>query len=81
MPRHATKVHCQHASSELRETVRAYLQHLGNASAAAAALYTHRNTVVRRLARADELLPRPLEMDPLRMAVALEVLRWQATPD
>ncbi|MCP2320163.1 DNA-binding transcriptional regulator, PucR family [Nocardia amikacinitolerans] len=70
-----------HASSELRETVRTYLQHLGNASAAAAALFTHRNTIVRRLARADELLPRPLETDPLRIAVALEVLRWQATTD
>lgn len=66
------------APVELRETVRTYLEVLGNASAAAARLFTHRNTVLRRLARADELLPRPLAQDPLRVGVALEVLRWRA---
>lgn len=66
------------APEELRETVRTYLEVLGNASAAAARLFTHRNTVLRRLARADELLPRPLADDPLRVGVALEVLRWRA---
>lgn len=66
------------APSELRETVRTYLAVLGNASAAAERLFTHRNTVLRRLARADELLPRPLAEDPLRVGVALEVLRWRA---
>lgn len=67
------------APEDLRETVRTYLEVLGNASAAAARLFTHRNTVLRRLARADELLPRPLAEDPLRVGVALEVLRWRAT--
>jgi DNA-binding PucR family transcriptional regulator len=66
------------ASAELQETVRTYLASLGNASTAAARLFTHRNTVLRRLARADELLPRPLADDALRVGVALEVLRWQA---
>ncbi|MEV5000370.1 PucR family transcriptional regulator [Nocardioides sp. LML1-1-1.1] len=66
------------APAELQETVRTYLAVLGNASAAAERLFTHRNTVLRRLARADELLPRPLAEDPLRVGVALEVLRWQA---
>lgn len=65
------------APDELHETVRVYLAELGNASAAAARLFTHRNTVLRRLARVDELLPRPLAEDPLRVWVALEVLRWQ----
>lgn len=65
------------ATPELRETVRVYLQCLGNASATATALFTHRNTVLRRLARADTLLPRPIHDDPLRIGVALEVLRWQ----
>ena len=66
------------ASAELQETVRTYLASLGNASTAAARLFTHRNTVLRRLARADELLPRPLVEDALRVGVALEVVRWRA---
>lgn len=66
------------APAELLETVRTYLAVLGNASAAAALLFTHRNTVLRRLVRADELLPRPLAEDALRVGVALEVLRWGA---
>lgn len=65
------------ASGELQETVRVYLAELGNASSAATRLFTHRNTVLRRLARADELLPRPLATDPIRIGVALEVLRWR----
>jgi DNA-binding PucR family transcriptional regulator len=64
------------APSELRETVQVYLRSLGNASATAARLFTHRNTVVRRLDRADQLLPRPLHDDPLRVFAALEILRW-----
>lgn len=65
------------APAELQETVRIYLAELGNASAAATRLFTHRNTVLRRLARADELLPQPLATDPVRIGVALEVLRWR----
>jgi DNA-binding PucR family transcriptional regulator len=72
------------APAELRETVSTYLAVLGNASAAATRLATHRNTVLRRLARADQLLPRPLHEDPLRIGVALEMVHWHAagrTPD
>ncbi|WP_063733624.1 helix-turn-helix domain-containing protein [Streptomyces sp. RTd22] len=67
------------APADLHETVRSYLRLLGNASATAEALFTHRNTVIRRLARPDDLLPCPLHEDPLRIAVALEVLRWYRT--
>jgi hypothetical protein len=35
--------------------------------------------VLRRLARADELLPRPLAENVLGVAAALEVLRWRGT--
>lgn len=66
------------APEDLRETVRVVLACLGNVSAAAARLYTHRNTVMRRLERADTLLPRPLAEDPVQVAVALEALRWGA---
>jgi DNA-binding PucR family transcriptional regulator len=48
-----------------------------NASRAATRLYTHRNTLLRRLARADELLPHPLAECSVNVAVALNVLRWR----
>jgi DNA-binding PucR family transcriptional regulator len=66
-----------HASLELRETVRTYLQQQSNATSTAALLFTHRNTVLSRLARAEQLLPRPLAGSALRVGLALEVLHWQ----
>jgi DNA-binding PucR family transcriptional regulator len=66
-----------HADPETRRAVLTYVRELGNASRTAARLYTHRNTVLRRLARADELLPRPLADNVLGVAAALEVLRWR----
>ncbi|PRY50092.1 DNA-binding PucR family transcriptional regulator [Geodermatophilus tzadiensis] len=67
------------ADADTRDTVLTYVRELGNASRTATRLYTHRNTVLRRLARADELLPRPLAEDVLGVAAALEVLRWRGT--
>jgi len=64
------------AGSELQEYVRVFVHEQCNASRAAARLYTHRNTLLRRLARADELLPRPLAQSSVNVAVALDVLRW-----
>jgi len=65
------------AGSELQEYVRIFVHEQCNASRAAARLYTHRNTLLRRLARADELLPRPLAQSSVNVAVALDVLRWR----
>jgi DNA-binding PucR family transcriptional regulator len=65
------------ATTELKETVRTFVDEQCNASRAAARLYTHRNTLLRRLARADELLPRPLAESSVSVAVALDVLRWR----
>ncbi|WP_194290427.1 PucR family transcriptional regulator [Modestobacter roseus] len=65
------------ADADTRDTVLAYVRELGNASRTAARLFTHRNTVLRRLARADTLLPRPLAEDAVAVAAALEVLRWR----
>ncbi|SIS23417.1 DNA-binding transcriptional regulator, PucR family [Williamsia sterculiae] len=66
------------APKDVRETVRVYIQALGNASETAARLFAHRNTVVRRLERADALLPHPLHEDPLRIGLALELDRWRS---
>lgn len=65
------------ASAELHDTVRTFVAEQCNASRAATRLYTHRNTLLRRLARADELLPRPLAESSVNVAVALDVLRWR----
>jgi DNA-binding PucR family transcriptional regulator len=65
------------AGTELQVTVRTFVDEQCNASRAAARLYTHRNTLLRRLARADELLPRPLAESSVNVAVALDVLRWR----
>ncbi|HWS94047.1 MAG TPA: PucR family transcriptional regulator [Mycobacterium sp.] len=48
------------ASPELQTTVRTFVAEQCNASRAATRLYTHRNTLLRQLTRADELVPRPL---------------------
>jgi DNA-binding PucR family transcriptional regulator len=65
------------ASAELRTTLLTFLAEGSNASRAAEKLRTHRNTLLRRIARAEALLPRGLDGSRLHVAVALEVLRWQ----
>lgn len=64
-------------TAELRDVVLAYIREQCNASRAAERLYTHRNTVLRRLARADELLPRPLADNVVHVGAALELLAWR----
>jgi DNA-binding PucR family transcriptional regulator len=68
------------APTEVLVTVRTYLEELGSVARTAERLYTHRNTVVRRLARADGLLPRPLATHPVEVAAALEVWQWLGGP-
>ncbi|WNG20373.1 PucR family transcriptional regulator [Cystobacter fuscus] len=65
------------ASPELRNTLLTFLDEGCNAARTATRLHTHRNTLLRRLARAEELLPRPLKHNRVHVAVALEVLRWR----
>jgi PucR C-terminal helix-turn-helix domain len=57
-------------------TVRVYLRELSNAPRAAKVLFTHRNTIRTRIARAEHLLPRPLSHNSLEVAVALELAAW-----
>jgi DNA-binding PucR family transcriptional regulator len=65
------------ASPELHSAVRMFVREQCNVSRAAAKLFTHRNTLLRRLARADELLPRPLADNSVEVGVALDVLHWR----
>jgi hypothetical protein len=66
------------ADVALRETLRIYLQEDANTARTAARLFTHRNTVLNRLDRAERLLPRPLAGRRLHVALALELHRWSA---
>ncbi|WP_028648545.1 helix-turn-helix domain-containing protein [Nocardiopsis sp. CNT312] len=65
------------ADPQVREAVEVYVHEQCSTTVAARRLYTHRNTVLRRLARADELLPRSLADNVVAVAAALEVLRWR----
>ncbi|MBI5103789.1 MAG: PucR family transcriptional regulator [Solirubrobacterales bacterium] len=64
------------ADAELRETLRTYLREAHNASRTAKVLFTHRNTILNRLARAEQLLPAPLDGRSLQVGLALEVVHW-----
>jgi DNA-binding PucR family transcriptional regulator len=65
------------APAELRETARAYLREGCNATRTARVLFTHRNTVLARLARVEQLLGAPLAGRLLPVALALEILHWR----
>lgn len=66
------------AGPETTEAVRAFIAAQCNASRAAMSLFVHRNTLLRRLAHADALLPRPLAEDVVTVGAALDVLYWRA---
>jgi DNA-binding PucR family transcriptional regulator len=64
------------AGPELRDTLGTYLAEGSNAKRTADVMFTHRNTVIKRLERAQQLLPAPLEGRLLPVALALEITRW-----
>ena len=67
------------ADRELRDTLCVYIGEQFSAARAARALYTHRNTVLNRLQRAERLLPPPLAGHGLEVGVALEIAQWLGT--
>nr|WP_026909816.1 PucR family transcriptional regulator [Patulibacter minatonensis] len=64
------------APHDLHETVRTYVREGFSASRTAELLFTHRNTILNRLGRAEDLMPAPLTGRTTQVAVALEVVRW-----
>jgi DNA-binding PucR family transcriptional regulator len=68
------------ASAELQETLRVYLREQWSATRAARVLFTHRNTILNRLARAQELLPGPLDQRAVQIGLALEIVHWLGPP-
>jgi DNA-binding PucR family transcriptional regulator len=67
------------APAELRRAVSVYIHAGCHAARAAEVLYTHRNTLLRRLARADELLPRPIRGNGVAIGVALDIVHWHGS--
>lgn len=59
------------ASAQLRETLRVFLQEGGNTRRAGERLFMHRNTVLYRLRRIEELIGHPLDKRRLDVEVAL----------
>ncbi|MEV4241638.1 PucR family transcriptional regulator [Nocardia sp. NPDC050408] len=55
------------ADPELRETLRVYIREQFSTSRAARTLFAHRNTVLNRIQRAEELLPIPLDHNGLEI--------------
>lgn len=68
------------AESVIRDTVLTYVREGFNGSAAADRLFTHRNTIERRLARADQLLPTPLSTNAASVVAALMLVQLRDTP-
>jgi hypothetical protein len=60
-------------AGELRSTLATYLAHGRDASATASALGVHRNTVARRLTRAEQHIGRPLDRRTDELIVALTI--------
>jgi len=67
------------ADRELRDTLCVYIGEQFSAARAARALYTHRNTILNRLQRAERMLPLPLAGHGLEIGVALEIAQWLGT--
>lgn len=64
------------ADHELRDTVRTYVREGHSVARTAQAVFAHRNTVLSRLKRAEQLLPRRYAAKSLDVAVALEIDHW-----
>lgn len=67
-------------SPVLQRSLHAFLANGCNITQTAEVLGTHRNTLLRRLERAQDLLPAPLENHRIQIAAALELLVWSTPP-
>lgn len=69
------------ADPELRATLRTYIRARFSASRAARALFAHRNTVLNRIQRAEQMLPLSLQDHSVEVGVALEIEHWLGSHD
>lgn len=65
----------------LVKTVEAYFDHHGNISQTAESLFVHRNTLLYRMERIEELTGLNLDQANMRLALHLSLKLWQLRPD
>jgi purine catabolism regulator len=65
----------------LVKTVQAYFDHHGNISQTAESLFVHRNTLLYRMDRIQELTGLQLDQSNMRLALHLALKLWQLRPD
>jgi len=70
----------QHKGS-LVNTLNAYFTHHGNVSQTAESLFVHRNTLLYRLERIQELTGQDLDQADMRLAMQLALKFWQLRPE
>lgn len=68
------------ADPVLRSTLRTYIREQFSPTRTARALYAHRNTVLNRLQKAEQLLPDPLDHRGVEVGLALEIVHWLGVP-
>jgi len=61
---------------ELRDTLRMFIHQRYNASRTAELLFTHRNTVLQRIRRAQDRLPVTLDRHGTNVGIALDAMHW-----
>lgn len=71
----------QRHRSTLVNTIAAYFSHHGNVSQTAESLFIHRNTLLYRLERIQELTGHDLDQSDMRLALHLALKLWQLRPD
>jgi PucR family transcriptional regulator, purine catabolism regulatory protein len=65
----------------LVETIDAYFQHHANVSQTAESLFIHRNTLLYRLERIQELTAQDIDQADMRLALQLALRLWQLRLD
>ncbi len=65
----------------LVKTVEAYFNHHGNISQTAESLFVHRNTLLYRMERIQELTQMQLDEANMRLALHLALKLWQLRPE
>ena len=70
----------QQRNSNLVKTIAAYFNHHGNISQTAESLFIHRNTLLYRLERIQELTGQDLDQSNMRLALHLALKLWQLRP-
>jgi purine catabolism regulator len=68
-------------NSDLVHTITAYFDHHANISQTAEALFIHRNTLLYRLERIQELIGQDLNQADTRLSLHLALKLWQLRPD